>query len=464
MYIWCKIAPVKKTQLRLLCAIAIPIIPLVGALMAGCAADIAMSHLQAASWRLFAQPQAVVRSDFPSADLSAGTLKQLKLSSPGSEVLGDALIAQANVREFVKDHGIPNGVVITKKGLQLDLMYADTSTVYVFALGDLFPAKLEGTRELTYVEQTAISPEAHWRRVANDLRVYLDDSVRLLRIGRRLLRVVPPQGPPARDPGFLVIDATPASAKLFGLPEDSRGVIVAYVDPAGPVAGILQPGDLLTALGKRRLSGVTDYKFDELVEQRADSMRLTKRRADAESSLEITLEALPFALDIHVMNTWYVNALAVPGLVVFTSGMLNFCDDNELAFVFGHELGHLAERQAGPRKVLAAMRKGGIAPGVIAPAEVWQLQTRLLLLNLGGLGMGWTNPQEQELLADRHGIEYAARAGYDPAAAIRFLERLKRREDVEPIAEFVKVHPPAVERLQQARQIIEHSQSPGTSL
>ena len=110
------------------------------------------------------------------------------------------------------------------------------------------------------------------------------------------------------------------------------------------------------------------------------------------------------------------------------------------------------------------MRKGGIAPGVIAPAELWQLQLRLVVAGLANLGASSFTLQQQELLADRHGIEYAARAGYDPAAAVRFLEELARREDVAPLVEFIKAHPPAAERVQRARKIVGEMQSRSSSL
>src|SRR5262249_28795338 len=263
--------------------------------------------LRGASMRLWAQPQAVMRSDFPTAELSVTALKGVKASAPGSEVLRDALVAQATVRKFVTDHGIPEGVRITNQGLQLELMYAQTSTAYVFALGNLLPADLIGTRELTYVERTAINPENHWQRASNELRLYLDDAARMLRIGRRLLRAVASRGRPARDLGFMVVDATPASAKVFGLPEVSRGVIVAHVDPDGPTAGLLERGDLLTALANRRLSGIDDYRLEQVVENGAGTIEVTRRRTDGEESLAITPEALPFALEIQIIDTTELN-------------------------------------------------------------------------------------------------------------------------------------------------------------
>jgi len=419
----------------------------------GCAADNAMGRLRAASLHLMAQPQAVIRSDFSSENLSPDELLKVKPTSPGSVVLRDALVADAGVREFVKEHGIPDGVSIANQGLDFELMYADTSTVYSFKLGYLMAATQVGSRALTYVERTNISPQGHWRRVANNLRVYVEDSVRLLRIGRRLLRAVPRQGDATRDLGFFVVGATPGSAQLFGVAEDTRGVIVAFVDPEGPAAGIVERGDVLTAVEDHALVEIKDYRLDKAIE-RSERVRFTRRRGETESSIEITPEALPFSLETYVLDTWEVNAFAAPGLVVFTTGLLNFCNDDELAFVFGHELGHIVQTEE-TRKILEALHKGGMALGVIAPAETAALLSRLILSNLANWGKSSTYRQGQELLADRHGIEYAAHAGFKPAAAIGLFEKLARREDAQEVREFIRIHPPAAERLQQAHKLID---------
>ena len=423
----------------------------------GCAVETANLRLHSSSRTLLAQPQAVIRSDFDSTVPEYPALTAPEPLAPGSALLRDALLVDPTVRTFVTEHGTPDGIVVTNATLQIELMYAGEGTAYVFERGYWSATILARTRPLTYVEETAISPETYWRRTANDLRVYLDDSARLLRITRRLLRTVPAKGMPARDVGFFVVEANPASAMLLGRPEDTRGVFVAYVDPEGPAARLMQRGDLVSAVGAEPIGRIGDYTLDHWT-TRESPLSFTRRRGKDEVVVEITPEPLAFGLDIHVLNTWEVNAFTMPGLIIATSGLLHFCDDDELAFVIGHELGHLAEKQEGDEHELQAMHKGAIAAGVIEPFDPAKLLQRLREKGLLRLGTPLHDPEGGELAADRRGIEYAARAGYDPAAAVRFLEKLKPRDDVYRAAAFAKMHPPADERIVQARTLAQQLQ------
>jgi Zn-dependent protease with chaperone function len=428
----------------------------VGVLVGGCTVDRALGRLNSASFSLWGQPQVVVRSDFEGIELSTGSLEQLKATSAGSTVLRDVLISYQAVRDFVEERGIPDGIRIVDHARQLELMYAANSTAHVFELAHWLRATPRGTRPLTHVEQTAIRPESLWQREANRLRVYLDDLTRLLRIGRPLLRLVPPRRDTARDLGFLVVDAAPGSTRLFGLPEQTRGVIVAYVDPHGPAAAALAPADVLTALGGQRLSGAEDFDLNGVA--KAELLRLTVFRGGVESEVVISPEPVPFAIDIHLLDTWNVNAWAGPGVILITTGMMNFCDDDELAFVLGHELGHLANWPVESPKVTEAFRKGRFAPGVIEIRSTTDIALQFLQLNLGTLWLSALERRELELVADRFGIEYARRGGHDPAAALRFLERLMEREDIADAAgfrEFLATHPPARGRVQQARGMLQ---------
>jgi len=431
--------------------------PLILLVLGGCAVETANLRLHNRSLQLLAQPQAVIRSDFGSSVPESPALTAPEPLAPGSALLRDALLVDPTLRTFVTQHGTPDGIVVTNQTLQIELMYAGEGTAYIFERGHWSTTTLAGTRPLTYVEQTAINPEAHWRRTANDLRIYLDDSARLLRITRRLLRTVPAEGMPARDVGFFVVEANPASAMLLGHPEDTRGVIVAYVDPDGPAARLLQRGDVVTAVGAQPIVRTSDYTLDDWT-TREGPLFFTRRRGEDEAVVETTPEPLAFGLDIHVLNTWEVNAFTMPGLIIATTGLLHFCDDDELAFVIGHELGHLAEKQEGDEREQQAMRKGAIAAGVIEPFDPAKLLQRLREKGLLRLGTPVQDPEGAELSADRRGIEYAARAGYDPAGAVRFLEKLKPRDDVHRAAAFAKMHPPADERIVQARTLAQQLQ------
>jgi predicted Zn-dependent protease len=129
-----------------------------------------------------------------------------------------------------------------------------------------------------------------------------------------------------------------------------------------------------------------------------------------------------------VLDTPEVNAFAAPGGYVFvTRGALRLMrDEAVLASVLGHEISHVALRhgvdaiRAQKQKELAmfAVREGvaqnrasGFASAVGATAEFFTEQVIL---------KGYS--REQETAADRAGVQYAGRAGYDRAGLRDFLD------------------------------------------
>ena len=116
-----------------------------------------------------------------------------------------------------------------------------------------------------------------------------------------------------------------------------------------------------------------------------------------------------------------MNAFALPGgkVGVYT-GLLNLADsDDEVAIVMGHEIGHVTARHGAER----------ISQGMIAAAGGLVLDSAtkdkknhdLMLAGYGLLSSGgmlaFSRSHESE--ADYIGIRYAAKAGYDPRAAVR---------------------------------------------
>ncbi len=132
-----------------------------------------------------------------------------------------------------------------------------------------------------------------------------------------------------------------------------------------------------------------------------------------------------------VVESKDVNAFALPGGGIFaTTALLDAIDnDDELASVVGHEIGHTAARHQAKRiesqlgysfLVNIAYLLDGRSPDVKNKAwEDIRMATNITF-NLITLGYG----RKDEILADRLGVIYAERAGYDPNGAISFLEKL----------------------------------------
>jgi predicted Zn-dependent protease len=181
---------------------------------------------------------------------------------------------------------------------------------------------------------------------------------------------------------------------------------------------------------------------------------------------------LPY--DFTILDSDVMNAFSVPGGFVFvTRGILTqMRDEAELAVVLGHETTHIAGwhgiemlQRAGLLETLTTIGAiGGIAMGA-GGAAIAIAQAAGVYENLYLLGYGRT----REVEADHHGIIYAARAGYDPEAALTFFERLdkveKEEEAGQHISPYWQSHPPTQVRMQLAREwIAEAEQQHHTSV
>ncbi|MEO6568248.1 MAG: M48 family metallopeptidase [Opitutaceae bacterium] len=136
-----------------------------------------------------------------------------------------------------------------------------------------------------------------------------------------------------------------------------------------------------------------------------------------------------------VFDSPEVNAFALPGgkVGVYT-GLLQVANsDAELATVMGHEIGHVIGRHGAERMSEAMVISGVGALGSAAvETKTQDPQTRQLFeLAYGGatnlLGV-LPHSRRNESEADRMGATYAARAGYDPRAAITFWQKMVKEK------------------------------------
>ena len=117
-----------------------------------------------------------------------------------------------------------------------------------------------------------------------------------------------------------------------------------------------------------------------------------------------------------------VNAFSLPGGYIFVNEGLvkKVGSDDELAAVLAHEIGHVAARHSIKRyetalatqlaqlATIAVARQGQAARGLSVVMQATQL----------------AYARQDELDADRLAVRYMREAGYDPSAALSFLNRL----------------------------------------
>lgn len=150
--------------------------------------------------------------------------------------------------------------------------------------------------------------------------------------------------------------------------------------------------------------------------------------------------------EVNVLESKELNAWCMPGgKIAVYSGLIERLQltDDELAAVMGHEIAHALREHAWERASQQANANAALTIGSI-------------LLGVGQLGMDMAsmayqatfelpNSREHETEADRIGVELAARAGYDPRAAVTLWGKMRKAGGSEP-PKWMSTHPPSGER------------------
>jgi len=155
-----------------------------------------------------------------------------------------------------------------------------------------------------------------------------------------------------------------------------------------------------------------------------------------------------------VVDQEEMNAVSLPGGYVYVNkGLMEKIDnDDELACVLAHEVGHIVAKHH-IKRLQASL--GYTFLNVLVGQTTSPRFTGGM--NLAILQMILAYSREDEFLADKLSIIYTKKAGYNPEAMIEILEKLKE-EDKKHIrsidATYFRTHPYISERIAHAKQII----------
>ena len=158
--------------------------------------------------------------------------------------------------------------------------------------------------------------------------------------------------------------------------------------------------------------------------------------------------------DYAVFVSQSPNAFVLPsGKIGVTTGLLGLVrNDDQLAAVLGHEIGHVVARHAAERYSSSAATSLVLSGVQSAAGDYAQAAGAI-----GGLGaqLGVLLPfsRQHELEADRLGVDYLQRAGYRPSEAIA-LWRLMSAQRQGSTPEFASTHPSDASRIAALEQYI----------
>ena len=154
---------------------------------------------------------------------------------------------------------------------------------------------------------------------------------------------------------------------------------------------------------------------------------------------------------VLVLDEPKLNAWCMPGgkMAIYTGVIrkLNLSDD-EIAQIMGHEIAHALLGHGRERMSRAIAMQGGMALGSIVSG--YDLS---ILAPVADVALTLPNSREGESEADRYGIELAARAGYDPHAAIKLWEKMSAASGNGPPV-FLSTHPSPVNRIQALNALV----------
>lgn len=139
--------------------------------------------------------------------------------------------------------------------------------------------------------------------------------------------------------------------------------------------------------------------------------------------------------DPETVNAW---CMAGGRMAVYT-GLIEKVQptDDELAQVIGHEIGHALANHTAEKMSMAIASSLGVAVVSIASDKRYAASAASAA---AVLAIQLPNSRVAETEADRIGIELAARAGYDPRAAVSLWEKMAAVGGSRP-PQFLSTHP-----------------------
>ena len=218
----------------------------------------------------------------------------------------------------------------------------------------------------------------------------------------------------------------------------------------------------------------TRYSNDGLLSERDEIKLGQKIHVEAAKKYELTNEGQERANRIgqrvarvslrpnltyrfYIIRSKEINAFSGPGGYIYvTTALMDLANDEELASVLAHEVGHVVARHS-LKTLEQSQSLGGIAELFgsltgIAGEDAQQLGTAAASIVAGGLLAVHNREEERE--ADYLGVHTMAKAGYNPEGMISMFQKLQRishSSESSLLGSLFSDHPDVQERIDNTR-------------
>ncbi len=178
----------------------------------------------------------------------------------------------------------------------------------------------------------------------------------------------------------------------------------------------------------------------------------------------------PLPYEFVVLNSSELNAWALPGgKIAINRGLLvELKNEAELAAVLSHEIVHAAARHGAQQMEKGQLMQIGAAVASIGASVYGGSALGQVVGQGAAVGAQLLSAKygrEDELEADRYGMQYMKRAGYDLQAAVTlqelFVRKFQAGNDQDWMTGLFASHPPSQERVDANRRTMQEMGGPG---
>ena len=229
---------------------------------------------------------------------------------------------------------------------------------------------------------------------------------------------------------------SPTGRRQLALVSEDSAIVASEEAYAMQIGELRKEGKILSESSRvaQRVDAITGRLVAQAIMLRPDT-------ADWKWSVEVID-------DPEMVNAW---CMAGGRMAVYT-GLIQKLDptDDELAQVMAHEISHAVANHTAERMSVAIATNAGVALAGVLSEDAQRTMTAAALA--AALAIQMPNSRTAESEADEIGIELAAKAGYNPNAAITLWDKMANVAGNGP-PQFLSTHPSPANRREKLAEL-----------